>query len=386
MTDTFQLEKARDWSGSLTLGIFVIALYIFFVGAVFAGFATYIYRSEWKVVLNEATANPVGTGDLDSLIFTLKQEESLLAGSQVQRDRLVALNLQKLDLDREILAIAAERDALDAQAENEGFLAIATFKGFFDVLGDGDMTRLNKVLDDGKVNVSQRAETALAQLDNVSYRTTVSPTRRDNVQVQIDTTRAFFAQIAEQRKKLDDRDVALKPQLAQIGIGASQADAVIAANEERLAALRERLPLGSPDRARLDSLSSMLFGNLFQRLVSFPTIFLTLIVTMAAGGLGTVVAFSRRFYSDPKGLPSVSRLFVNVGEGIAAAIAIFLFSGAGMLALTQGAGSGGEVELSPFAVAFVAFLSGFMAEDAFSSIQAAGKRIFNQDQEDSSGG
>ena len=67
---------------------------------------------------------------------------------------------------------------------------------------------------------------------------------------------------------------------------------------------------------------------------------------------------------------------VNVGEGIAAAIAIFLFSGAGMLALTQGSGSQSAVELSPYTVAFVAFLSGFMAEDAFGAIQAAGKRIF----------
>ena len=67
---------------------------------------------------------------------------------------------------------------------------------------------------------------------------------------------------------------------------------------------------------------------------------------------------------------------MNVGEGIAAAIAIFLFSGAGMLALTQGGGATSDVELSPYTVAFVAFLSGFMAEDAFASIQQAGKNIF----------
>ena len=116
-------------------------------------------------------------------------------------------------------------------------------------------------------------------------------------------------------------------------------------------------------------------GMFFLRLVSFPTIFLTLIVTIAAGGLGTMVAFSRRYYSHTDE-PNVSRLMVNVGEGIAAAIAIFLFSGAGMLALTQGSGSQSAVELSPYTVAFVAFLSGFMAEDAFGAIQAAGKRIF----------
>ena len=109
-----------------------------------------------------------------------------------------------------------------------------------------------------------------------------------------------------------------------------------------------------------------------------------MIVTIAAGGLGTVVAFSRRFYSaNNSDALTLSRLFVNVGEGIAAAIAIFLFSGAGMLALTQGGGTSNDVELSPYTVAFIAFLSGFMAEDAFASIQSAGKRIFKTETADS---
>ena len=146
----------------------------------------------------------------------------------------------------------------------------------------------------------------------------------------------------------------------------------------------EELPFTSDERstgrARLAALSTNIWviGDTFRRLVSFPTIFLTLIVTIAAGGLGTIVAFSRRYY-DGGDTVSMGRLFVNVGEGIAAAVAIFLFSGAGMLALTNGAGPAGAVELSPYTVAFIAFLSGFMAEDAFASIQAAGKRIFQKD-------
>ncbi|MEP1537676.1 MAG: hypothetical protein ABJQ34_17020 [Paracoccaceae bacterium] len=136
----------------------------------------------------------------------------------------------------------------------------------------------------------------------------------------------------------------------------------------------------STGRARLSALSTNIWviGDTFRRLVSFPTIFLTLIVTIAAGGLGTMVAFSRRYYEGGDAV-SMARLFVNVGEGIAAAVAIFLFSGAGMLALTNGAGPANAVELSPYSVAFMAFLSGFMAEDAFASIQAAGKRIFQRD-------
>ncbi len=142
----------------------------------------------------------------------------------------------------------------------------------------------------------------------------------------------------------------------------------------------------STGRARLEALKTNVWviGDTFRRLVSFPTIFLTLIVTIAAGGLGTVVAFSRRYYEGGDAV-SMARLFVNVGEGIAAAVAIFLFSGAGMLALTNGAGTAGAVELSPYTVAFIAFLSGFMAEDAFASIQAAGKRIFQREEKPKGG-
>jgi len=45
--------------------------------------------------------------------------------------------------------------------------------------------------------------------------------------------------------------------------------------------------------------------------------------------------------------------------------------------LTPGsAGAAGHVELSPYMVAFIAFVSGFMAEDAFYRIQMAGKNLF----------
>ncbi|WP_412776928.1 hypothetical protein [Thalassospira lucentensis] len=66
-----------------------------------------------------------------------------------------------------------------------------------------------------------------------------------------------------------------------------------------------------------------------------------------------------------------------IGKGIAAAIAIFLFSEAGMLMLTQGGPNvSGQVDISPYLVTFMAFVSGFMAEDAFNRIQDAGRKLF----------
>ena len=185
------------------------------------------------------------------------------------------------------------------------------------------------------------------------------------------------------------------------------------------------------DLSALVALFQNPIGGFLSILVQLPTIMLTLLVTVAAGGLGAVVAFTRQNFgrssketppntdpgapqpssdqpiSDPPdpaayvphrpfdsapdntahGLMASARLLMMTGEGIAAAIAIFLFSEAGMLMLTQGGPNGsGQVDISPYLVTFMAFVSGFMAKDAFSKIQDAGHKIFKiRDNDDASG-
>ena len=185
------------------------------------------------------------------------------------------------------------------------------------------------------------------------------------------------------------------------------------------------------DLSALVALFQNPIGGFLSILVQLPTIMLTLLVTVAAGGLGAVVAFTRQNFgrssketppntdpgapqpssdqpiSDPPdpaayvphrpfdsapdntahGLMASARLLMMTGEGIAAAIAIFLFSEAGMLMLTQGGPNGsGQVDISPYLVTFMAFVSGFMAKDAFSKIQDAGHKIFKiRDNDDTSG-
>ncbi len=54
-----------------------------------------------------------------------------------------------------------------------------------------------------------------------------------------------------------------------------------------------------------------------------------------------------------------------------------------MLMVSQGGSDGtGQIDISPFLVTFMAFVSGFMAEDAFARIQFAGKKIFRPPDED----
>lgn len=381
---------------SVSLGVTVILLYCVFVTLVALGFGSYIYRTGWQVTVEDDTPAAAATeaSDIDNLIFILKREQVL----EARQDRLM----------QDIQAFRAEVSAWDSKVA-QSFANIAKAKAALQAQVDSITADLVEFQFDLPGRGRSKYETFVAQMDLTAER---MPTQNSNLSpdfrirallsiaaegfegpdVDLDTKDRFDAMRARAITTLDalsrgveeanaaSHDAQASRKLIQDRIDALQVR--WNSHEESIKASQQTLPLGSSARARLSALSlNMPFmPDVLMRLVSFPTIFLTLIVTIAAGGLGTVVAFSRRYYSSETfSTLTLSRLFVNVGEGIAAAIAIFLFSGAGMLALTQGSGPTNDVELSPYTVAFVAFLSGFMAEDAFASIQAAGKRIFKRD-------
>lgn len=372
-------------ASTLSLGITVIVMYAIFVSLVTFGFGTYIYRTTWQsnppVIVVDEDAGEVATDtDIDNNIFLLRREKSiennkLLVSSEISKLKnqladnrvLVKQSFGPINRKQEELRLFVERTIVDLR--DYEYALIDTHREKYELarndiaLGPfAELTELLNVLDGGmaSADLDEEGRDAFVALNNA---------------VKTDLEEALDAvEVANAAShKVQQAGVVINEKIAAL-------EAQNAVNDENIAALRRALPLDSVIRARLSSLSLDLpiAPELLLRLVSFPTIFLTLIVTIAAGALGTVVAFSRRYYSNTNADElSLSRLFVNVGEGIAAAIAIFLFSGAGMLALTQGGGGANDVELSPYTVAFVAFLSGFMAEDAFASIQAAGKRIFN---------
>lgn len=385
---------------SVSLGITVVCLYAFFVIMVAFGFGSYIYRTGWQVdVSMEAVGDPErsGSSDIDNLLFVLKSEEDI----RKSQDRLV------LDMQQHRKEIS-DFDSKIAQS----FAAIAKAKATWQAQVDETMADLVEFQYDLPGNGRSRFEIVVAQFDannanamerienlSVDYRVRtlleVAAEGFEDANADLDTKERFATMHARAIDSLDtlsrahaDANAASHDMQAQRKLTQERLVGLQAAREgldASLVSLEGMLPIGSPARARLSllSLNVPFMPDILMRLVSFPTIFLTLIVTIAAGGLGTVVAFSRRYYSSTTASTlTLSRLFVNVGEGIAAAIAIFLFSGAGMLALTQGSGPANGVELSPYTVAFIAFLSGFMAEDAFAAIQTAGKRIFHQNEPD----
>ncbi|WP_299612347.1 hypothetical protein [uncultured Tateyamaria sp.] len=386
--------------GSLSLGVTVIVLYALFVSLVTFGFGSYIYRTGWQVDASAGIAPDgptLSSQDIDSLLFILKREQDLNRAKQRLTVDLQALRGEVTEFDslvaQSFTSIAHAKAALQAEVDS----TMADLIEFQYALPGPGRSKFESVVTQMDLTASSSGENARILTADYRVRTlmTVAASEFETAGgVDLDTKERFVAMQTRATENLDRLATAVGQANAGSHDIQAQRKAVMDKVDElqgrwdgfqaEVLALQETLPPGNPSRARLSALSLNIpwFPDVLMRLVSFPTIFLTLIVTIAAGGLGTVVAFSRRYYSSKHSDQlTLSRLFVNVGEGIAAAIAIFLFSGAGMLALTQGSGPANDVELSPYTVAFIAFLSGFMAEDAFASIQSAGKRIFQPEKQ-----
>ncbi|MGY3436953.1 MULTISPECIES: hypothetical protein [unclassified Marinovum] len=361
-------------------GVAVVLLYIFFVLAVFAGFASYLTRTELQSQLQTSNSEVQA---LDDLIYLLRREEILRV--QIE-ETLSAVDEADLIIDDAKRRLEELLFAKRRQSGSLVRLASETFGHFNTGMPHWDSRSGIQVRD--VIDADLNAESKLRALLDIA------PGLLPSQEADIAALELVLARIGTAQSRLTEVDDKLAElRLAEIDLQSDRDRALESRSwpqrqreqlEKELTALRVRLPADSSGRARVSALSSALIGGLFLKLVSFPTIFLTLIVTMAAGGLGTVVSYTRNLQTrersqtpGPAGSVKFSRLFVNVGEGIAAAIAIFLLAGAGMLVLTQGSGPQNQIELSPYTVAFIAFLSGFMAEHAFTRIQEAGKRIFS---------
>jgi hypothetical protein len=152
--------------------------------------------------------------------------------------------------------------------------------------------------------------------------------------------------------------------------------------EQTTPEVRQRL---AQQRAIIRSFDNLFIGGT-RKILEWPTIASTLLVTLATGWLGGLVNFMgaairahvKRDESEPV-MPNIASLFRRSFLGITAALGIFLAAGAGLLILTAqnaGASSAGAIELSPYFVAFLAFISGFLADDAFARLAAGGRKLF----------
>lgn len=370
-------DSATKFSRKITLGVWIIFLYMFFVAIVFLGFGSYIYRSELRTELKTEASD--GLASVDTLFFLVQRETDLNFLAEG-----LAAEIRRIDADikeNESLLSALDSDRVAIQTRLRLVVSEATelIRNEQANLIPADGERLRQALDVLNQDLQDAAGRASIMLQSAGILETVpaeySADLRGRMNDMSESLRAVTANLA----KLEFEAVQLRIIVEDARRIRQTPATKHSAISRGLKEIENVLAPSSAYRARINRICGELWVQKLSCIaVSLPTIFQTLIVTIATGALGAVVAFSRRLYSTQEDI-GLSRLFVNIGEGIAAALAIFLFSRAGMQALTQGTGPASNVELSPYSVAFVAFVSGLMAESAFARIQSAGKQLFKDE-------
>ena len=468
-------EGLNIWrlAGSSILAALTAVLYFGFVITLFAGFTADIQRDSLVRELGVSTP-----GMLERLVLQAFHEAALREDADTLRDEIRALDTRSLEETRNGLAlrkdaiaawwetfeqfsqlgatVAKNRPTIDAEFA-DAFLQVLNAAHQFvasqdsetpmnrplapspDAAGAGRTTSdrpgpvmLDVPFGENDVDQKRRADgieimaKLNALLDNPKFAAAASETLKDQVGQKVEAIRSAMM-------RFEEKNVRAQIEWANIRAQGLHTEKVRSDLQNELDAVQAEItrqddPMGQ-ELLSLVALFQHPVGHVLSYLIQLPTIMLTLLVTVAAGGLGSVVAFTRQNFGHsppPKTLPETvvdgnatdhnaadhnamdqsatdavhapqaeimprlqgwaqlgkslkpaARLLVMTGEGIAAAMAIFLCTEAGVLMVSQGGPDGsGQIDISPFLVTFMAFVSGFMAEDAFARIQAAGQKLF----------
>ncbi|MDM7977383.1 MULTISPECIES: hypothetical protein [Thalassospira] len=410
--------------GSVMLIGLVVVLYVGFVVTLFAGFTADIQRELLSRELELSSP-----GDLERLVFQGYHEAQLKGDIHAMRTEIRMLDASALAAARHGLAlrqdaIAAWRAAFDLYAGLGAVVAeqpgrfdpdfrmayLGALNQAFAFLAQSDFSA-----EDGRPSPdnarTDEGKEVIANLDNALSQMALAPGVNEDFATDI---RTRIEAIKNAVMSFGEKAARAQVAWANITAEQAQADRLRASLSAELADLREEHAALWADedatdeggRRSLVALFQQPLGGVLSLLLQMPGIVLTLLVTVAAGGLGSVVSFTRRYrrvgvadvadrdedgaevavVAPETGFAAAGHLMVMTGEGIAAAIAIFLFTEAGMLMVTQGGPDGsGNIEISAFLVTFMAFVSGFMAEDAFNKIQDAGRKLFRVGGDDGPG-
>ena len=376
-----RLEPNIQTVANTGIGVAVIAFFLFFLTMLLFGFSAYITRTS----VGPPDGDPIS---LDKIIHTVEENERLELEIKDYAAR-VNNNISAISIAE--ASIGTVRNSLIVLNTGTTRSVSSTLAELLNTVAPGDTSPLKKTMltalaEDRKDNSAELLPFAESRAFATNVRSrppeqdTDAEARKQGILENFDTLLMnYAAQHADYQHEISQLNITLT-QLNNRN--ASEKISLEGLKKRKLAAAGEIPPEG---RVLFASLNLM--GGVLLAFVKMPTIILTLIVTIAAGGLASLVSFTRKFlHTQESNNIGVSRLLSNVAEGIAASIGIFLFAGTGMLMLTQGSGTAEtRVELSPYMVAFLAFISGFMAESAFMRIEEAGRKFFKTEDGGASG-
>lgn len=365
-----QIEVVKNTGIAAT----VASGFLFFLVVLLFGFSAYITRTT-------ADSQTEDGPNLDRLIHSIEELNRLERAIAASQEDLALMIQSRTLVESEIET--AKRGISILNASSSGAIGSHLADLLLLVTPDSDSALKRTMLDAlSKDQDAAADDSPMPFLQSRRFVTNIQtyPFQNADSKAKADT---IVAQISQTLKDYTTDHGTLRHDISQKTVERDRYSLQIELETGALTNLKEQwvnTRAGIPDGGEALFASLDLLGGVLLIFIKMPTIILTLIVTIAAGGLASLVSFARKFLHNGNNV-GVSRLLSNVAEGIAASIGIFLFAGTGMLMLTQGSGDAAtRVELSPYMVAFMAFLSGFMAESAFKKIEDTGKRLFNSDE------
>jgi hypothetical protein len=374
-------ERAARVSKSFVAGV-AIAFFLLALAGVFVGFVGYVSRvnltSEFQKDGNE---------NIDHIFMSinrLKQDEKEL--SRLRRE----LQDKNLSYRRQINVIGAESDVSDQYRKYFDFILDfwSIVQRYASILQPEYLERANAI---DYVHPSLQQSSLFA---SPLFKPDSSKEEQDKLLALLNQRLPDFrTAIVEHIARFYYRQAALRDEQAGVSYEYTEQIRAIVTRQPQLAVADEqkdwKLAAVDPakllqlekQRAVLQSYENAMYGLAW--VLEWPIIVLTMFVTLAMGLLGGVVSFMRISIDAPHQLV-LSELLRRSFLGIAAALGIFLLAGSGLLVLTAQSSKAftpSTIELSPYFVAFLAFISGFMADDAFARLTKAGRSIFQGEEE-----
>lgn len=115
-------------------------------------------------------------------------------------------------------------------------------------------------------------------------------------------------------------------------------------------------------------------GTLY-RFAILPNEFLIMVLVIAMGILGSTLQLTYDYYRSG-GISQTSQFLLRPMLGAITALVLFILLKAGVLVITDSAKLGETAPLSPFFIAFVGIVSGFLSENALETVRSVGQSWF----------
>jgi hypothetical protein len=115
-------------------------------------------------------------------------------------------------------------------------------------------------------------------------------------------------------------------------------------------------------------------GTLYKFAV-LPSEFLIIILVVAMGVLGSTLQLTYDYYKAG-GIPQTSHFLLRPMLGAITALVLFILLRAGVIVITDSTRLGEAAPLSPFFIAFVGIVSGFLSENALETVRSVGQSWF----------